>query len=140
VEKQLGLNNSRAREQGVVVEWQPGEDLPPVWGVAGRLQQVFLNLLLNAFDVMPGGGRLQVCSEADPEGKGVWFHITDSGPGIPDDILPHMFEPFYTTRAGGQGLGLFICHTIVAGHGGRIEVDSRAGEGTTFSVWLPAAE
>jgi PAS domain S-box-containing protein len=140
VEKQLALNDARACEQGVVVEWQPAADLPPVWAVAGRLQQLFLNLLLNALEVMPEGGQLRVRSEADPEAEGVWLHITDTGPGIPDDVLPHIFEPFYTTRENGQGLGLFICDNIVAEHGGRIEVDSRVGEGTTFSVWLPAAQ
>jgi PAS domain S-box-containing protein len=139
VEKQLALHDSRAWEQGVAVEWQPAEDLPPVWAVAGRLQQLFLNLLLNAFDVMPEGGRLQVRSEADQKEKGVWLHISDSGPGIPEDILPHIFEPFYSTREEGQGLGLFICDSIVVDHGGRIEVESQVGEGTTFSVWLPAA-
>jgi signal transduction histidine kinase len=140
VEKQLALNGSRASEQRVEVEWQPAEDLPPVWGVDRRLQQVFLNLLLNALEVMPEGGQIRVRSEADPEAKGVWLHITDTGPGIPDDVLPHVFEPFYTTYDEGQGLGLFICHNIVVGHGGRIEVDSQVGEGTTFSVCLPAAQ
>jgi PAS domain S-box-containing protein len=140
VERQLALNESRAWEQGIVVEWQPAEGLPPVCDLAGRLQQVVLNLLLNAFDVMPEGGRLQVRSQADEENKGIWLHITDSGPGIPDDVLPHIFEPFYTTREEGQGLGLFICDNIVAEQGGHIEVDSRVGQGTTFSVWLPAAQ
>jgi PAS domain S-box-containing protein len=140
VEKQLALNGSRGWGQRIEVEWQPAEGLPPVCGVDGRLQQVFLNLLLNAFEAMPEGGQIRVRSEADPEAKGVWLHITDRGPGIPDDILPYIFEPFYTTRDKGQGLGLFICHDIVADHGGRIEVDSRVGEGTTFSVWLPAMQ
>jgi PAS domain S-box-containing protein len=140
VERQLGLNSLRASEQGVEVEWQPAGDLPPVWGLRRRLQQVFLNLLLNAFDVMPKGGQLHVRSQADQEGKGVWLHIADSGPGIPEDVLPYIFEPFYSTREEGQGLGLFICHNIIAEHDGRIQVDSRLGEGTTFSVWLPAVQ
>jgi signal transduction histidine kinase len=140
VEKQLALSASRGWGQRVEVEWQPAEGLPPVRGVDGRLQQVVLNLLLNAFEMMPEGGQIYLRSEADQEGKGVWLHITDTGPGIPEDVLPHIFEPFYTTRSEGQGLGLFICDNIMADHGGRIEVDSRVGEGTTFSVWLPAAQ
>jgi signal transduction histidine kinase len=139
VEKQLALNEARARGQGVVVEWQAADVLPPVWGVTGRLQQVFLNLLLNALEVMPEGGRLRARSEVDREQTGVWIHISDSGPGMADEVLPHIFELFYTTRNEGHGLGLFICDNIVAEHGGRIEVESRVGEGTTFSVWLPVA-
>ena len=64
--------------------------------------------------------------------------FTDSGGGIAPDVLPHVFEPFYSTKPEGLGLGLFISRNIVKQHGGQIEVDSRVGEGTTFTVWLPA--
>jgi PAS domain S-box-containing protein len=133
----LALNVPRFREGNVEVDWQPvaGVTMP---AVPDQLQQVFLNLALNALDAMPGGGTLRIGLEATAEPVGVWVHFEDSGPGIPEEILPHIFEPLFSTKGEGLGLGLFICHTIVAEHGGCIEVDSQPGQGTTFSVWLPA--
>jgi signal transduction histidine kinase len=105
--------------------------------VADRMQQVFLNLVLNAVDAMPEGGQLTVWTEptSQPEGARVCF--ADSGGGIPAEDLPHLFEPFYTTKSTGIGLGLYISHSIVENHGGRIDVESVEGKGTTFVVWLP---
>jgi PAS domain S-box-containing protein len=141
VERVLALNELNCREQGVEVAWRPAGDLPALWAAPGRLQQVLLNLLFNALEAMPGGGRLQVSTEAGGrpgEPAGVWVRFADSGPGIPEDLRPRLFEPFFTTKSGGLGLGLFICYQIVTEHGGRIEADSPAGQGATFSVWLPA--
>lgn len=137
VERVLALNLPRFRERNVEVDWQPvtGVTVP---AVADQLQQVFLNLVLNALDAMPGGGALRIGLEASGEPAGVWVRFEDSGPGIPEEVLPRIFEPLFSTKGDGLGLGLFICHTIVTEHGGRIEVDSRPGQGTTFSVWLPA--
>ena len=94
---------------------------------------------------MPHGGKLAVTTEwlpvvADRPGeRKVAVRITDTGTGIPPTVLPHIFEPFYTTRPTGQGtgLGLSVSLGIVQDHGGAIDVDSREGEGTTFTVWLP---
>jgi signal transduction histidine kinase len=66
--------------------------------------------------------------------------LEDSGVGIPEPALPRIFDPFFTTREDGLGLGLFVCQNIVAEHGGRIQVESQVGQGTTFTVWLPEAE
>jgi signal transduction histidine kinase len=119
------------------VEWQPvaGVAVP---AMRDQLRQVFLNLVLNALDAMPGGGALRIGLEATGEPAGVWVRFEDDGPGIPEEVLPHVFEPFFSTKRERLGLGLFICHTIVTEHGGRIEIDSRLGQGTTLSVWLPA--
>jgi PAS domain S-box-containing protein len=139
LEQVLAVNQPRAREQGVEVEWQPAEGLPAVPAVAGQLQQVFLNLLLNAVEAMPHGGRVRIRSQAVEEPAGVRVRCEDNGPGIAEHVLARIFEPFYSTRPDGLGLGLFICHNLITEHGGTIEVDSRLGEGTTFNVWLPAA-
>ncbi len=100
-----------------------------------RLKQAFLNLLTNAMDAMPDGGELWV--SARQTGSGAELVVRDSGQGIPADRLPLIFEPFYTTKGKGTGLGLSITHTIIASHGGRIEVQSPEGAGTTFRVILP---
>ena len=102
------------------------------------MQQVFLNLMLNAVDAMPDGGRLQVSTSRTDQPDGVRISFTDSGVGIAPDVLPRIFDVFYSTKPDGLGLGLSISRDIVEQHGGRIEADSFLGEGTTFTVWLPA--
>jgi len=102
------------------------------------MQQVFLNLVLNAIEAMPGGGRLGVYTSRTSGPAGVSIAFADTGQGIEAQDLPHLFDPFYTTRARGLGLGLYVSHNVVEEHGGHIEVESRLGEGSTFAVWLPA--
>jgi PAS domain S-box-containing protein len=138
VERVLTLTKKRCQERHVEVGWKPEADLPTPSLLVGRMQQVFLNLVLNAVDAMPDGGRLEVRTGRTNEPKGVQIRFADSGVGIPADDLPHLFEPFYTTKATGLGLGLYISHGIVKDHGGRMDVESVEGEGTVFSVWLPA--
>lgn len=100
-----------------------------------RLKQALLNLLTNALGAMPDGGDLWV--DARREGNEAIMTIRDNGQGIPADRLTLIFEPFYTTKGEGTGLGLSITHTIITSHGGRVEVQSREGEGTEFSIYLP---
>lgn len=111
----------------------------PVLGSQARLGQVFLNLLVNAAQALSAtsrGARIDVRSEE--RGQEVVISVADNGPGIPPDVLPKIFDMYFTTKAGhGTGLGLSIAHDIVARHGGRIEVDSTVGVGTTFRVILP---
>jgi two-component system cell cycle sensor histidine kinase/response regulator CckA len=116
-----------------------------------RVQQMVTNLALNAREAMPQGGELRVGLERIlvrpgespllPEMEpGEWITVTvsDTGTGIPPDVLPHIFEPFFTTRAPlGSGLGLAQVHGIVGQHGGRIDVETQVGEGTTFTIYLP---
>ena len=105
-----------------------------------QLEQVLLNLLINARQAMLGkGGALTVKATAD--GGGVRVQVGDTGPGIPAKVLPNIFQPFFTTKGGtgrGTGLGLSICKDIVEHHGGRIDVRSTVGKGTTFTLHLPA--
>lgn len=102
-----------------------------------RLKQALLNLLTNALEAMPTGGELWL--SAQRTGDGVLITVRDTGQGIPAERVALIFEPFYTTKGEGTGLGLSITHTIITSHGGRIEVESRQGEGTTFTVYLPDA-
>jgi signal transduction histidine kinase len=110
--------------------------LPPVAGNAEHLKQAFLNIILNALQAMEGGGALTVLAQVcDGE---VVLRFADTGPGIPAERLQKIFNPFFTTKREGTGLGLAITQRIVSGHGGRIEVESHLGRGTTFTVTLPA--
>lgn len=117
-----------------------GEDLPPVYVDPKQMQQVFLNLILNAMQAMQGGGLLTVrSSPVEKEGRQwVRVEIADTGSGIPQQILDKIFTPFFTTKAQGTGLGLAICHKIVTQHDGVISVRSEDGKGTTFTIELPA--
>lgn len=113
--------------------------LPPVQGGLNPLQQVLLNLFMNALQAMPEGGRLTV--EAAATAHKVCVEVQDTGCGIPPEILPHVFDPFFTTKEPGQGtgLGLSVSQSIVRKHGGEIRVYSEIGKGTTFHICLPAA-
>jgi C4-dicarboxylate-specific signal transduction histidine kinase len=110
---------------------------PVVWGVEDQLKQVFLNLLTNAMDALPAeGGSIRISTEAEAGTVAVRF--ADTGSGIPAEDLPRLFEPFFTTKpeVKGTGLGLSISYGIVHSHGGTIEVETRLGEGSTFTVRL----
>ncbi len=112
-------------------------DLPRVRCYPGQLNQVFLNLLMNACDVVDGGGQITIRSERSDQGVRLDFH--DDGPGIPADVQSRLFDPFFTTKPVGQGtgLGLSLSHGIIERHGGRIQVISAPGEGTSFVIDLP---
>ena len=132
----------RQHEKGQIeVEMHLAEELPTVMAVPDRMQQVMLNLVLNAVDAMPEGGQLEICSSTsqDPESgrSGVRVEFHDNGAGVSPDVLEHLFEPFTTTKEEGSGLGLFVCRTILEQHGGSIRLESRQGEGTAAIVWLP---
>ncbi|MBU5612121.1 HAMP domain-containing protein [Geomonas sp. Red51] len=116
------------------------EDLPPVYVDPKQIQQVFLNLFLNAVQAMQSGGTLTVSSSlAHVDGMDmVRVQVNDTGPGIPPQILEKIFTPFFTTKAQGTGLGLAISHRLIEQHGGRLSCVSQDGVGTTFSVELPA--
>ncbi len=116
-----------------------GGRVPTVSADPDQLQQVFLNLMLNARDAMPEGGELRVALSFDEEAREVSVEFEDNGHGIPEDVLPHVFDPFFTTKRAGAGLGLAVCYGIVTAHGGRVSVESGGGlPGTTVRVALPA--
>jgi two-component system NtrC family sensor kinase len=112
------------------------DDLPPVAGNANYLQQVFLNLLLNARDAMPKGGGISISTALT--GYHIIISFSDTGTGIEKDVLEKIFRPFFTTKGDkGTGLGLAVCHKIIGQHKGEIRVESEVGKGTTFTIYLP---
>jgi two-component system nitrogen regulation sensor histidine kinase GlnL len=124
--------------------------LPPIRGDRAQLIQVFLNLVKNAFQAMERGGaltlttRLETDYHVHAQGVGpnrlIWVDIADEGGGIREEDLPHIFSPFFTTKASGTGLGLATCYRIVKEHGGTIRVESAEGKGSTFKVSLVVAD
>jgi len=130
VDNELLLNN-------IETQTELADDLPRIRGHFRNLQQVFLNLFLNAIQAMPEGGRLGVRASAENE-KYVRVDIADTGCGIPGERIDRIFDPFFTTKPIGQGtgLGLSVSYGIIQEAGGRIEVDSEEGKGATFSVFL----
>lgn len=135
LEETLALAGLNARQGAIQMIFTPAHDLPLVLCNGDQLRQVFINLVLNAIEAMPEGGTLTVRTEAGSTVALV--EIQDTGVGIPDDIRAHLFEPFFTNKPNGTGLGLSISAHIVTQHGGRLEVTSAVGEGSTFRVVLP---
>ncbi len=138
----LLLASNQAKLAGVKIRTVTEEGLPVAHGDAGQLTQVFLNLVLNALDAMPTGGTLTVVVRTALGGEAVEIDFTDTGVGIPEQHLGSVFDPFFTSKkkAKGTGLGLSVSLGIVKQHGGDVRVESRVGEGTTFTVSLPTAK
>jgi len=135
IDTTLRILAHRLKRKNITVEKEYG-DLPLVSCMPDRLNQVLLNLIVNAIDAVPDGGLIRIATTADESTTRV--AISDNGPGIPREKLQKIFEPFYTTKAGGTGLGLSISESILAEHGGRIDVESEEGKGATFIIVLPA--
>lgn len=137
IDETLALFRQHMESSGIDVQVHYATDLPFLLLDAGRMKQVFLNLITNATHAMPRGGTLTVTSKR--VGDEVAVRVADTGEGISAEHLSRIFDPFFTTKPVGQGtgLGLSVSQSIVQDHGGRIEVASRPGEGSTFTVWLP---
>ncbi|MBA4156040.1 MAG: HAMP domain-containing protein [Gemmatimonadetes bacterium] len=133
----LTLATPRLDAHGIRCKTDFDAELPAVVAHPDAVQQVLANLVDNAVDSMLGGGTLRMATRADEEA--VEIVVEDSGSGIPDEHLPHIFEAFYTTKPGvrGVGLGLFVSEGIIRGHRGRLTVESRMGEGSRFVIHLP---
>ncbi|MGH7169610.1 MAG: two-component system sensor histidine kinase NtrB [Gemmataceae bacterium] len=137
VRETITLLRAQADSQHVVLQTELASDLPPLLGSPQTLQQVILNLMTNALQAMPDGGTL-LCRTRRLEGPPhIELWIADTGPGIAAEELPHLFEPFHTTRPEGTGLGLALCREIVQQHGGGIELDRQEGWGAVFRMTLP---
>jgi len=145
----LSLLEPLARRKGVRISLAPPPGPTPIRARQGEIEQIVMNLVGNALDAVDKGGSIDVeisNASAPPERhRGGLFQrlcVSDDGCGIPEADLPHIFEPFHSTKAEGKGtgLGLWIVDGIVRDHGGWIEVESRLGAGTRFDVYLPAAE
>ncbi|MFH1539689.1 MAG: HAMP domain-containing sensor histidine kinase [bacterium] len=141
VRETLALVGNQIKLHNVKLSAEIAENLPPVHGDRQHLGQVFLNLILNSLDAMPDGGRLHIAAAKDEDPAFLAVRITDTGKGIPDHVIGSIFDPFFTTKPTGKGtgLGLSVSLGIVKKHGGNIRVQSKAGEGSTFTVLLPAS-
>ena len=135
---EVSLRLLEHRWRGRITVHRDYGELPPTEGDPGQMNQVFLNVLGNACDAIGGEGNLWISTAAN--GGSIHVAIRDDGPGIPAELQSRIFDPFFTTKDVGEGtgLGLSISHGIVTSHGGRIEVDSASGQGTTFTIVLPA--
>ena len=137
----LSLLEHQLKTGSIQVRKELGPVAPVVLGIEYKLQQVFLNLFLNARDAMPKGGWLSIGTRGAEGGREALIEIADTGGGIPADYLSRIYDPFFTTKeiGKGTGLGLSITYGIVQEHGGTITCDSSVGQGTRFTLALPLA-
>lgn len=138
VRETLELLRPELENRGLRVEENLSKKLPLAPIDPAQIKQVLVNLCKNAIQAMTRDGVLTLCTE--PREDGVCLVVADTGGGIPPDLLNRIFEPFYTTKKKGSGLGLMIVQRIVRDHGGRIQLESNVGQGTTFRIWLPLEE
>lgn len=138
VVKTLELLKPELDNRGVQVRIRLARQLPLSPIDSTQIQQVLVNLIKNAIQAMTKGGTLTI--QTGEGSEDVWVSVADTGGGIPQDQLNRIFEPFYTTKKKGSGLGLMIVQRIVRAHNGRVELESQVGRGTTFRIWLPLHE
>ncbi len=141
VEETLRLAANQIKLAKVKVRGEVDSNLPPVYGDFQQLTQVFLNIVLNALDAMPGGGTISIAIRIARSRDQIEIEFTDTGIGMPEQVVKNIFDPFFTTKSGtkGTGLGLSVSQGIIRQHGGDILVKSEPGTGTTFTVQLPVA-
>ena len=132
VEQVLALTNKYLQHRHITLNSELQPELPPILAQPDALSQVFLNLILNAVEAMPGGGVLKVRTGVQAEQVTIAF--TDTGRGIAPEHLPHIFEPFFTTKEKGTGMGLSVSYDLVQQQHGTITVNTAVGQGTTFTV------
>ena len=131
----LALMQKQLSERGVHVKVNLSSSMSAVMAVNSQIQQVFINLILNSFDAMPNGGHLTITGRLADGGVEILFQ--DSGPGVPIDQQRNIFEPFFSTKEGGTGLGLTVSYNIVTAHGGTLELLTNHGRGACFRLFLP---
>jgi two-component system NtrC family sensor kinase len=131
----LALSNKQLQQSAVTVIRHMDDDLDPVMVEGDQLKQVFLNLILNAVEAMPDGGELHI--ESSQRKEEIFISFSDTGPGITNEDMPQLFEPFFSTKHSGSGLGLAVSQEIVVAHGGTLKARNHAGGGAVFTVTLP---
>ncbi len=134
----LDLLRPEIENRGIIIQEKLARQLPSAPLDPGQLKQALVNLIKNAIHAMTKGGTLTLQSDAGSDG--IIVTVADTGGGIPQEQISRIFEPFYTTKKKGTGLGLMIVQRIVRDHGGRIDLESHVGQGTVFRIWLPLYE
>jgi len=137
VEDTLSLVRNQTVFRSIRIVYELDPHLPSVLADADQMRQVVLNIVLNAAEAMVQGGELRLASSPDVPRKAVELRISDTGPGIPDEVRARIFEPFFTTKKTGTGLGLAVAYGIIERHHGQIRIDSTRGKGTTFTISVP---
>ena len=145
VDETMVLLERELQKYRIAVEMDLGENVPEVSAIGNQIQQVLLNLLINARQAMSEGGRLVIQLQHDQESNSAHLSVRDYGTGMNDETMRKIFEPYYSTKEGpdesgkgGTGLGLAACKNIIEAHGGKIRVESAVGKGTNFTIKLPA--
>ncbi len=135
VESLVDFFREECDRAGIDIGRELDSDLPQIWGDERLLRQMFINLIKNAMAALPEGGEIALKTRRDDDF--ITISVSDNGMGIPEEVLPKIFEPYFTTKIDGTGLGLTMAYKVVKEHGGDIRVQSEIGAGTTFSVKLP---
>ena len=135
-EETLQLLRPQIERQRISIQ-KEFQSLPPILMDREQIKQVILNLLLNAIQAMPDGGQLGLKGQVSEDDRWIQLSVQDSGIGISPKDMNKLFDPFFSTKEGGIGLGLSIAHRIIDQHHGKFEVESRPGKGTLFTLWLP---
>lgn len=136
IERLLEVMKSEIERQGVSLSLEYIGSIPFVLSVSGELYQALLNIITNAIQAMPNGGNIKITVKG--ENEFVTCRITDSGPGVPTESLSHLFEPLFTTKEGGHGMGLALTYQFVRSNGGEIRAECNPGEGLTIVIVLPS--
>jgi len=137
LEKVINLLDSEFRRQNIRLHQESAGPLPDMWLDIGQMQQVFANLLINAVEAAGDKGEITVTTVYDPQQQSVVITIADNGPGIPPEQASRIFEPFFSTKPRGTGLGLAVTYGFITNHQGDIKIDSSPGKGTRFTIRLP---
>jgi two-component system NtrC family sensor kinase len=133
----LGVLENQVVFQNIEIQKRLGNNLPQIQIDRNKIKQVFWNLMINAAEAMPEGGTLTITTLISDDTKSIEINFKDTGMGIPKTSINKLFDPFFTTKAGGTGLGLAVSYGIIEQHGGKIEVSSQEGKGSTFRIILP---
>jgi signal transduction histidine kinase/CheY-like chemotaxis protein len=134
----LSLTSQQLNQRQIDVKTDLPESLPAIFAVSSQIQQIFFNLVLNSLDAMPAGGELRIRARALENGIEITFH--DTGPGIPESHRNDIFEPFFSTKEGGTGLGLTVSYNIVTAHGGTLDLINGHEPGACFRLFLPMGD
>lgn len=134
----LSLTSQQLSQRHIEIKSDLPESMPAIYAVSSQIQQIFFNLILNSFDAMPAGGDLKISAQAVDHGIEIIFQ--DSGPGIPEDRQNNIFEPFFSTKDGGTGLGLTVSYNIVTAHGGTLDLLDERQPGACFRLFLPIGD
>jgi signal transduction histidine kinase len=142
ISRTLFLFEDQSLFHNIEIEKRLGDNLPPVKADVQQLNHLFMNIIHNAAQAMEGKGKLTVSTFQVSDKKDICIEISDSGPGIPPDILPHIFEPFFTTKEEGEGtgLGLSLAYGIVENHRGQITARNKPDGGAVFAITFPVAD